>query len=119
SPACPPKCVSLILSADRLRVDPRQAFLPPEESQHIENSRRGCLPGECRAKRLCELAQAEPMLFGVGLEIGFERRSCPVLFVAQPRGDRAEQRPRVVAEQRLRLLGQRERTLLEQERGAV
>src|SRR6188508_507873 len=67
-------------STGRLRVDPREAFLLAEEGQHIENSRRGGLPGQRRAKRLRQLAETKPLLLCVGFEIGFQRAGCPVLL---------------------------------------
>ena len=56
-----------------LRINPREAFLPSQEDEHIENSGRGSLPCERRTKRLRKFAKAETQLFRVGFQIGLQR----------------------------------------------
>ena len=104
----------------RLRVDPRQAFFPSEQDQHVENPGRGRLPRQRRAQRLRELAEAQPQLLRIGLQIGLERFACPVVLPRQARREIcAKQRPCVVGQQRLRPFRQSPAGGLEQERRAV
>src|SRR5690606_13552770 len=63
-----------------LRGYARKAFIPAEQTQYIENSRRGRLPGKRRPHRLRELAKTQPQALGHRFETGFERTGCPVGF---------------------------------------
>src|SRR4051812_430539 len=62
---------AILLSFHPVR-DAGEAFLPPEQNQHIENPRRGRPAGERRSKRLSHLAE----LHAVCLRHSAHRRLC-------------------------------------------
>src|SRR4051812_10142385 len=99
--------------------DAGEAFLPPEQHQHIENPGRGGPPGQRRPERLGDLAQLDLRRLGDAAH----RRLCglgaPFVKRRQDRINTGEQPRRVARKELLRLLVEIERAGLEQEGGAV